>query len=400
MIDLVLFNLVPQFLYPVVRQYPFDAIVERIVRELEKRNWKVPGITVSFRTYGSGENKYMMAEKIAGENFSLRFGRYQGELDSIHKDEAAVEFVWIPGEEICMLYDGGMSYALYVGTVDESQNWYPDKMCTLTKIKEGPWHSYSYYKTDLGDDKYVTKQFTLPFARIGRNRIPRSIKISEKINKFMAWLQKYALDYIMSFPEAEVIESAFKPEELIPYTGPWEELFAECDNKAASFIIDGKTCLSSMRPEDRHAHIEQRRKLISGISSTDGIPEEYLESYIWCDSDPRPLDGTVCFTKEYVMRIRPKYANQIFVVDDAERDQILDKYHEGEPDLDELSPEEVIRLILERSVPNEAIREADLLRAKTMVPIADYKGGYKSPIILIRRELDFDEIVSVRSIEK
>ena len=100
------------------------------------------------------------------------------------------------------------------------------------------------------------------------------------------------------------------------------------------------------------------------------------------------------------MRIRPKYANQIFVVDDAERDQILDKYHEGEPDLDELSPEEVIRLILESPVPNEAIREADLLRAKTMVPIADYKGGYKSPIILIRRELDFDEIVSVRSIEK
>ena len=45
----------PQFLYPYSRQFPFDEVAEKIVRAIEKRNWKVPGITVEFDIYGSGE---------------------------------------------------------------------------------------------------------------------------------------------------------------------------------------------------------------------------------------------------------------------------------------------------------------------------------------------------------
>ena len=30
-----------------------------------------------------------------------------------------------------------------------------------------------------------------------------------------------------------------------------------------------------------------------------------------------------------------------------------------------------------------------------MVPISEYKGGYKEPIVLIARELEFDEIEDI-----
>lgn len=61
----------PKFLYPKSRMFPFDEVTEKIVKGLEKRNWSVPGITVDFHTYGSGEAKYRRVEYVHGENFKL-----------------------------------------------------------------------------------------------------------------------------------------------------------------------------------------------------------------------------------------------------------------------------------------------------------------------------------------
>ena len=63
----------PKFLYPKSRMFQFDEVTERIVRALEKRNWSVPGITVDFHTYGTGEAKYRIVENVYGENIKLYF---------------------------------------------------------------------------------------------------------------------------------------------------------------------------------------------------------------------------------------------------------------------------------------------------------------------------------------
>ena len=49
----------PKFLYPHSRQFPFDEVAEKIVRELKKRNFDIPGIEVELDSYGSGEEKYI-----------------------------------------------------------------------------------------------------------------------------------------------------------------------------------------------------------------------------------------------------------------------------------------------------------------------------------------------------
>ena len=76
----------PTFLYPHSRQFPFDEVAEKIVRALEKRNWNVPGISVDFYTYGSGEAKYKMVNHIIGSDFKLSFCRSQGKLNARKND--------------------------------------------------------------------------------------------------------------------------------------------------------------------------------------------------------------------------------------------------------------------------------------------------------------------------
>jgi hypothetical protein len=66
-----------EFLYPISRQFPVDEVCGQIVRELEKRNWQVPGIVVDFHDYGTGAQKFRMVSNIRGEEFRLHFGHYR-----------------------------------------------------------------------------------------------------------------------------------------------------------------------------------------------------------------------------------------------------------------------------------------------------------------------------------
>lgn len=60
----------PKFLYPHSRQFPFDEVAEKIVRELKKRNFDIPGIEVELDSYGSGEEKYIYVSMIKGADFN------------------------------------------------------------------------------------------------------------------------------------------------------------------------------------------------------------------------------------------------------------------------------------------------------------------------------------------
>ena len=79
----------PRFLYPQSRQFPFDEVCEQIVRALEERNWSVPGITVDFDVYGTGDEKYRLVRHIKGDDFKLWFCRPQA-LMGRWNDTAAV----------------------------------------------------------------------------------------------------------------------------------------------------------------------------------------------------------------------------------------------------------------------------------------------------------------------
>jgi len=213
----------PQFLYPYSRQFPFDEVAERIVRAMEKRNWEVPGISVDFYTYGSGEAKYKMVNNIVGDDFKLHFGRPQGQISDNKNDIAALANVCIP-KEILQVYEdeSGPTYYLYVGNNwDGDRAWFMNSIKIHAKLNAEPrrylnyrGNTYQTRATELISDSDGNRDYS------PEGDEPVRINLQHKFNEFTAWLEEHVLNYILSFPEADIL----LPEptvELIPYQGHW-----------------------------------------------------------------------------------------------------------------------------------------------------------------------------------
>ena len=79
--------------------------------------------------------------------------------------------------------------------------------------------------------------------------------------------------------------------------------------------------------------------------------------------------------------IKLKYANRVFVADNALYIEKRKKLFEEIAPRDELTYEE--------------LGDAYAARGASIVPITDYKGGYKEPIVLIERELELEEVEKI-----
>jgi hypothetical protein len=100
--------------YPECRQFPFDETCEQIVRELEKRNWHVPGLIIEFHEYGGNEReKLVEVWCIEGQDLLLRFGRVQSQVPG---SAAAASTIVIPKKELhVQAEECGATLDLYVG---------------------------------------------------------------------------------------------------------------------------------------------------------------------------------------------------------------------------------------------------------------------------------------------
>lgn len=213
----------PQFLYPHSRQFPFDEVAEKIVRAIERRNWKVPGITIEFYTHDSGEAKYQMIRSITGDYFKLYFCRVQGRLNGNLNDTAALHSVCIP-KEIIEVYDdeSGPRYYLYVGDNWEAdKEWFMNSIKVYSKLNKEP-RRYLYYEGNT----YQQRSYEL-VANNNLNREyspegnePVRINLEQKFNDISVWLEESVLGYILSFQEADIIQVPTPLPELIPYKGP------------------------------------------------------------------------------------------------------------------------------------------------------------------------------------
>lgn len=214
----------PKFLYPHSRQFPFDETAEKIVRAIEKRNWKVPGITVKFHTYGSGEAKYQMVSYISGDNFKLFFCCIQGHLDGYWNDTAALHEVCIP-KQILEVYgdESGPSYYLYVGKDWEAEKqWFMNSTKVNSKLNKEPrrylrytGNTYKQRAKELVADNDLGREYE------PKDDEPIRLNLNEIFKEFNEWLEENVLQYILNFPESDNIEPPIKMEELIPYNGPW-----------------------------------------------------------------------------------------------------------------------------------------------------------------------------------
>ena len=80
--------------------------------------------------------------------------------------------------------------------------------------------------------------------------------------------------------------------------------------------------------------------------------------------------------------MQPKSANDIYIADFSGQEEYRKRIFNKNPKQDRLSEKQY--------------SELERIPARTIIPISEYKGGFKEPVVLIARELFFDEVGPVK----
>lgn len=344
----------PRFLYPTSRQYPFDALCDHIVRALEKKQWTVPGITVEFATYGSGERKYRHVLHIDGRDFHLYFSRIQGKLDGQWNDVAAIHQLLIPGKQLSVHEDySGPTLYEYTGT-----NWEVDREAFKEEMR--------HYHTNLLS------------VRIPKEKQDKAVLFKE----FEAWLTQNVLDVITASADSQQTMQVEERVSPVAYPSHLGAFYIRVNGVEELRITLGKTNPMDLVPEDRYALRGSGggrgwRLVPLGVRDDRTLPDAAYRGYTYgrlCGPNDTELqDGNGRW-----VRIRPKTATHLFLYDESPGDAYKKAVWEQG-----------------RSTFNdEELDEWKRCRGRTVVPIHQYDGSYAKPVMMMgtEKELTFDEV--------
>ncbi len=419
-----------QFLYPISRQFSVDEACEQIVRELEHRNFKVPGIEVEFDHHGSGEQKFCRVYRVEGRDFRLRFSRRQGALPGNRwSDSAAISEINIPKKELHIYDDeSGPTLYLYVGNDwERDRDQFMNGSKVNSKLSRKP-RTYLEYKggcdchhtrgasfeaiglltalidgdrQKLADLRHTHRDERSPLLvhnnDLGREYDPEGdeptlFRTEEVLLEFKEYLTETVLKMITSQPiPVEKIDHFTSPEP-IPFSGSIGALFCFAEYSDVARILQGQKDPTGLIAADRYALTGGGYRLVNLGTPNDGtVPEVAYEGFKWCGIGEVTADTPIkslnipghyrySDSEKFLIRIVPKKANEIFIADHSaweKRRQVF---------VDLAQSEGRARL-----TDHEC---CDFMRARgrTLVPIHEYSGGYEQPVVLINRELSFDEV--------
>lgn len=375
------------FLYPTSRIFPFDAACEQIVRELEARNWNVPGVTVEFNTYGSGEEKYRHVSRIRSEDFELWFCRSQGRLGDGHwNDIAAVTKLNIPLRELHVYEDrSGPTFYLYVG-----KNWKRDreKFMKSLKVNSKLYNEPRMYLKYSGGHSFLTHDNDLNREYGPKPWEPKSLRIHVVMSQFTNYLQRIVLPMIVAHPVATEKIDHFAEPAPIPYPESIGPLFCFAEPRDAQRINEGKKNPEKLLARHRFGLHGSGYRLVPLGDSDGNVPEIAFDGFLWCGigtvDDKMPIGSvevpghSMGSFENCLVRVLPNRANGIYVADQAVFDQRRKEIADANPQLKRFTDADV--------------RDFLSARGRTIIPLSEYKGNYKIPIVLINRELGFDEV--------
>ena len=394
----------PTFLYPKSRQFPFDEVCERIVRELEIRNWQVPGIEVKFDVYGSGEAKFRMVRCLKGKDFKLLFCRTQGKAGDHYSDVAAVTEMIIPKMHLRVYEDeSGPSFYCYVG-----KNWERDRKSFMNRFKVnskmdkkpriyiqytggcvqpsngGIQHTYGGRRSPY----FVHNNDGREYAPKGKE--PNYFVTGDIFSEFTKWLTENILNHILaqSIPCKKI--DVFPTDDVIPFPKSVGHLFTFGEWKDKKRINQGRKDPSKLKKSDRYGLYGSGYRLVSlGVSNDGTFPELAFDGFEWCgigevtaDTPIKDLEVPGHYRwsdrQQFIIRVTPSSANGIYVADMSAQDEYKQKLFEENPKQERMT--------------DEQYNEFQRVSSRTLIPITEYKGDYKRPVVLINREMYFNEV--------
>jgi hypothetical protein len=381
-----------QFIYPASRQFPFDETCGQIVRALHARAFQVPGFTVTFRDYGSGEQKLRHVGSIVSDqsaidlghhDVKIRFGRPQGLLPGGRWNNcAAVDEVRYRSRSLHVYDDeSGPTFNVYVGEcweTDRSVYWdrYNAKLDGLPR-KCLRYSGRSGYRNARAA-RLVAEPDHREYAPMGDE--PVSYDTAEVMAEVRAYLQDVVLPAIEAYPIADVVADVCAEPPPIPFPSGIGPFFTYGEGRDVRRIELGKKCLDELQLADRYGMNGSGWRLAPiGIKSGDDLPEVAYDGFLWCGTTPNVPGEHGRGSADQLVKVTPKNARGIYVADHAVYEKRRAALSEAIKDQrDRFTDAEV----------NDFIRA----RACTIIPILDYKGDYEAPIYLINRELGFDEV--------
>lgn len=375
-----------EFLYPTSRMFPFDEVCEAIVRELAKRNMKVPGMEVTIDEYGSGEQKLRHVYVISGTDFKLWFCRGQGQMPGGRwNDVAAVSRIYIPGKELGVYEDNsGPSFYLYVG-----KDWKKDreKFMNSVKVNSKLRHEQRLYLRYDGRGRTLVHTNDLGREYDPKGKEPRYFITAAIMAEMRDYLEEKVLKFIKLQPIPDVVDDLLAVPEPIPYP-PSISLFCFGDYRGAERIRQGKKDPKILLPADRFFYTGGTRLMTLSMKNDGTVPEVAYEGFIWCGlgkvTKKTPINtlevpGHYRWSdrERYLIRVIPNRANEIYIADHGQF---------------EMRSKEIDNSSNSYSFTGREVVDIYCARARTLIPITEYQGQFVKPVVLINRELDFDEV--------
>jgi hypothetical protein len=383
-------------LSPCADEYPFDRPAKRIFEVFCHHNWDIPGCKVEFVRTLTGKEKVVEVRRIIAPNFMLEFSRsYRGggprralEVGMIHVGKKAIQVFEDSGTFVAMLYRGN------------DEEWERDKAFFL---REGQIGLFSHSNNNGLPIKYFESRkrewreasFVPQNLRYGQTP-EETFPVSDLVNEVAEDLQKVASE-LWALPCPEFSENAHLTQELIEFKSPFEgDLFAFCEHKAQAHL---KNIAHEQAVDDAEDYGLSPDNATHGLQTLwfdDWKPEWGYDlrfiwhKFIWAfesntgylnkEETPWQVRRADLITRGYPVKIKPRWANNIFVIDESIYWKELEKFVKNLP------PERTYYDITEAKAACRAI-EASL------IPITEYKAGqYKQPLVLIGRELGRDEV--------
>lgn len=324
-------GIVPTFIYPKSRQYgKLDEICEQIVHELEKRNWSVSNIKVERDAYGAGSRWWSYVKYITGANFKLWFCRRQGTLDFRHANIAAIMGITIDNRKLCIFEDfSGPSLDIE----DKGEEIIFTGVCDL-----------EHQSTYIGRlNPYLIPRNT------SYGKTPKQVyRTWELLTEFSDWLTVNVLDYIKSFPEQDLLP--VEPIIKMAYPEWLPSLYTICEERDLERIKRGQ----DNEPYEQYALAPSARLLNLDVSNDGTFNPDVYDGYLWCKVGAIPTDIPSAIGNFWVwnhrcaVTVKPKYANEIYIVDAAPQDRWKKNLFETHPDLQRMNNEqytEYLRII-------------------------------------------------------
>jgi hypothetical protein len=394
--------------------FPWDQLSRDIVCLCEQRNWSVPGLIITRDTYGSGNRKVHQVREIKHDDWNLYFCGVTGRIGKKYNNCSGLSSVTIPGHHMDVYEDwSGPSYYRYVGkNYETDKHEFMNGIRCNSRLKNKP---KTYLKYTGADGKitpyggtYRDDSKRMPKYLMHDNDMQREYSLEgdeptqfgthEIFNMFCEYLRETIIPHIQQYPRTlEIGKCDIGWEE--PILRPFDQpliCFSKIDDwKQAERIMQGMKDPEKLDEEDRHASFGSKQRLVP-LDIRGKYPKIANEGFIWADpnqsvetledlADWFPYSSD--FGDPYLVYIKLKYMNDVYIAD----------YDNWDATRKAMGPA-VIKRGTGRYTSREVARGYIAL-GRSIIPIAEYEGNFKDPVILIERELDFDEIEWVKCIK-